>query len=274
MYIKNLIEPEIAKTSRHMFLYGNNSFKRERLLKGIADKYPFIFGGEESSVVYVDDIGLPDIKETAKGLDRDRINSIAVYYLDFAITDAILKKINASNNKNSENMKPLIKEFNKISNPDGNFKNGFNSLEDIQKCVKQSKDYWAYYYEAYLKTGDETLPNQYFDKLNIQFIPFLADFTGTIKRATKNSSPFQIILDRKKNIPLPSVQAINSLMGLRCNDTMSIKVACEPDEWESSRDLYGNLTQYVHDYTIVELDESFSKRMDEAKTSFGIDDDL
>ena len=266
MYIKSMIEPEIATVSRHMFLYGNNTFKRERLLKGIAEKYPFVFGADKPSVVYVDDIGLPDIKNSAKGLDNDKVNSVASYYLEFSILEAILKKINQAKNKPTESINEIVRKCNLFS------KTKHESLEEVLKSVDISKKYWANYYEAYVKTGDDSIPREYFDKLDMAFVPFLSTVTEDFQKVTNNKAPFQVILDRKKKIGFPSVMAINTLLGLRCNGSVSYKVACEPNEWETTHDLTGKFAEYVHDYTILELDESYEKSIKEAKSRYGIDE--
>ena len=261
MYLKAMVEPEIATTNRHMFLYGKNTPQREKTLKTIADKYPFIIGKDIPCVVYIDDIGLPAIKKSTSNLDKDKINSIAMYYLEFAIIEAILNKIY---------LIEIPKDFyEKITEIFSYFsKKEYENLSELIDGVKAGKNFWSDFFDSYLNIGDEDFYDRNSDRYDIVFAPFINSFTEELLEAASNKSAFQLIFDRKKEISIYSVQAINSLLGLRCNGSMNVKVACECDEWEHTGDCYGNVAEYVHDYTILELDNSLKEMMNKCREEF------
>ena len=108
MYIKEIIEPQIAREKRHLFMYGYSNNKREQLLKDIEKKYPFKFNENISSVVYIDEIGLPNIEQKAENLDSVKIKRIAISFLEFNIIQNIVNKINQADNKNVDGLINLI----------------------------------------------------------------------------------------------------------------------------------------------------------------------
>ena len=269
MYIKEIIESQIANENRHLFMYGYNSNKREQLLKGISEKYPFNFNDNKSCIVYIDEIGLPNITTNAKNLDPVKIKRIAISFLEFSIIQNIANRINNTDIKDDDRLSELIDEFNSISNIQ------YKNLDEIISSLEKSKKFYCSFYEEYLKTGNDEFGKKHFSDLDITFIPDLSMFVRDIQEATNNNASFQILLDRKEKIPVVSVMAINSIINMRCNKELSIKVACSPDEWETYADLNKSSIDYIHDYGILELDDSYNKylKASEAKYNFTIDED-
>ena len=70
-----------------------------------------------------------------------------------------------------------------------------------------------------------------------------------------------------KNQLVKSKQAINSLVVSRIMD-ISMKIACQPDEWKMYYDLNGTLIEYIHDYNIVQFDDSYNEYMKKNKGKF------
>ena len=68
-----------------------------------------------------------------------------------------------------------------------------------------------------------------------------------------------------------STQAINNLIGSRINGDISVKVAIEPDDWETYRDSNGQFVGAIHDYGTVELDDSYKKYMKSRKNKYVIE---
>ena len=75
------------------------------------------------------------------------------------------------------------------------------------------------------------------------------------------NSYFGIIIDKKGPLATTSVQAINTLIGGRINDDISVKVAISQDDWETYITNNGQFIEAVHDYGTVELDDSYKKYM-------------
>ena len=263
MYSKEIIETEIAKGNRHMFLYGKNNVEREKFLKGVSNKYPFKFNKNDSSVIYIDEIGLPNIDhQIAVILSKTKIKRIAISYLEFSIVQNIINKINQSDIKDNARLNDLINEFNSIS------KIKYENLDEIISSLQKSREFYYNFYEEYLKTGDDKFARENFSNLDIDFIFDLSMFVKNIKEATNNNSSFQIILDRKGKIPLVSVMAINSVINTRCNKDLSIKVACEPNEWETHTDLNNSFIEFTHDFGVLELDNSYSEHLKTEKKKY------
>ena len=72
-------------------------------------------------------------------------------------------------------------------------------------------------------------------------------------------------LDKKNNISTLSVQAINNFIGARINGDISIKVAIEPDDWETYCGTNGQYIEAIHDYGTIDLDDSYTKRLSKIK---------
>ena len=69
----------------------------------------------------------------------------------------------------------------------------------------------------------------------------------------------------KNNISTLSVQAINNFIGARINGDISIKVAIEPDDWETYCGTNGQYIEAIHDYGTIDLDDSYTKRLSKSK---------
>ena len=253
MYIESIIEPEIAKNEYNMFLYGKNTPQREERLKSIANNYPFIFREDKSCVIYIDEIGLPVVKNTASSSNDDVINIITSRYLDFCIVEAVLEKLLAAKSFTKKDGQNLIDYF--YFPVDGRPE----KLEELIHNIRESKEVYKNGYFEYCMNGDDEKLFSMVKKLDIQFMVSINDFLEVVQKITENQAPFMIILDRKNKISFSSVQSINLLIRMRQINCLCIKVACECDEWEAKSDFYGNFIMAPHDYTFLELDDSFQK---------------
>ena len=82
-------------------------------------------------------------------------------------------------------------------------------------------------------------------------------FVKQYKRGMNIDSHFGIIFDKKGYIFIPSTQTINDLISKRTNDDISIKIAVKPDNWQVYTDTNDQFIERVHDYGMVELDDSY-----------------
>ena len=268
MLSKEVMESEIAEINMHMFMYGKNTKQREQFLKEIAEKHPFKFEGQEDKmskynkkelpVVYIDEIGLPNVQAKSDGLDRIRITRIGMSYLEFTIEQAVLQKINQANPKNQEAVNKIVQIYSK---------NKYSSLDEIIRSMQKSREFYIRFYEEYLTTGDDKFARENFANLDMSFVDLSMDI-DQIQGILGRQKPFQIILDRKENIPVASVKAINTFLNMRCNVNFSVKVACESEEWETYTDLNGSFPEYIHDYDILELDGSYKELMNKRELDF------
>ena len=277
MLSKEVLESEIAQRNMHMFMYGKNNKEREQFLKEIASKHPFKFEGqndsmckynvEELPVVYIDKIGIPEVQTRSSNLDKMRITRIVMSYLEFTIEQAVLQKINQANLKNKEAVNKIVEDISMYS------KNHYSTLDQIIESMQKSREFYSKFYEEYMTTGGDRFASENFASLDISFVNPTMDI-NQIQNISRRQEPFQIILDRKEKISLASVRAINTFLNMRCNGAFSVKVACEPDEWETNADLNGSFPEYIHDYDIVELDNSYREHLNKTKAKMGVDLEL
>lgn len=257
------VKSEIIEYSRHQFLYGKNNNERRTLLTEAVQNYPIKFNEDMPTAIYIDQIGLPKVESKSNNLDEIRINRVGMTYLEFSIAYNIMKRILEETPQTHIDCEKLIDSM-KIMMSE-NSKSKINTLEEFRDALRSSMDFYKQYYEEYLSTGGTNL------NINDLDIPFLIDLELFIRRlqsTTKNKSFFSIILDKQKDIALPSVKAINGLVNSRCNALLSIKVACEPGEWETYKDFSGSIVEHVHDYGEIELDDSFRQYIEKIKKSY------
>ena len=259
---KKIMESEIAERNAHYFIYGRNTKERESFLKKIAEKHPFKFDIDEKCVVYIDDLGLPNVPKKEKDLKSFIIVRDAKNYVEFTVVHAILKKINEVTPRNEETIKKLIEKLNGFSNKK------YTTLDEIIASMQEAKEFYATAYREYLTTGNDDFAKNNFSSLPMFCIFDISMYVREIQETTGNKCAFQVVLDRKEKIPKVSVMAINSLINLRCNGELSVKVVCEPDEWETMADLNGSFVEFIHDYSICELDDSFQESIAKRRKEF------
>lgn len=255
------LKHEIMEQSRHQFIYGYDDIQRKWFLESIANCYPVVLDKEFPMAIYVTDFGLPKILAFNDRLDKNKIDLICIEFLYFSIASDILLKAKVANDVGmlNERIKKLIEVLNKCS-----INKDYPPIEDIDDLIKvliQSKKFYKKYYMEYYGKGIETA------SINEIALPFMQFdmFIRYLKNAINNDSYFAIIIDKQKDIALSSTKAINGLVGSRINKDISIKIAVEPDKWDSYIDSNGQLIECVHDYGTVELDDSQSQYLKKLK---------
>ena len=83
-----------------------------------------------------------------------------------------------------------------------------------------------------------------------------------------NKSYIGVIIDQQEPIVVKSKQASNSLAASRINADILMKIVCQQDEWKMYYDLNGTLIEYIHDYNIVQFDDSYNEYMKKNKGKF------
>ena len=239
---------EIIGQSRHQFIYGENGERREGILKGIVNDNPIVCDVNEPGSIYLGDDYLSG-GESVYQLDSYRKLAIARENFNFAVCGKLLDEalsldINARSDEFLDRMNRL-------------FVDSGQSIDDLSTLVKvlyQARDFYRDGYKTYLETG--VFPS--LEELPIKFME-LDSFMRYYKKLLNNKSYFSVVVDQQSPISALSKSAINDVVGKRINADISMKVACQPDEWETYYDLSGQFVQDVHDYGVVELDNSFSQ---------------
>lgn len=246
------LKHEIMGQSRHQFIYGYDNEKRKSFFHELDKDFPIKIDCNSPMAIYISEFGLPKIPIHNSELDANKIDILSSEYLSFIIAFTILLKSKENIDGDLLNLRiaGLLDILNKDCINPGHSE--ISSLDDLIRVLEQSKEFYRTYYIDYIQNGKE-------DKsINDIALPFLQIemFISQYKRALNNKSYFGIILDRCQDISLSSTKAVNFLVGTRINSDISMKVVVEPDKWDSYIDANGQYVEAVHDYGIVELDDS------------------
>lgn len=249
-YLKN----KIMEQNRHQFIYGYQNNTREAFLKRLSDEYPIKMNENSPMAIYLNEIGLPAIVKCNNLVDRDKINTISNEYLYFTIAINIIKKSLTTININDLNdkFKRIISFINTHS-----LNSKYSQIKDIEELLylfELSQDFYFKYYIRYMTLGKE---NGSIYDIAIPFLQLDA-FISQYKKSLNNNSYFSLIMEKTRPISIASTQSINYLIGGRINKDISMKIATEPDDWPTYYDQSGQLIENVHDYSIVELDDSYN----------------
>lgn len=244
------LKKEIMEQSRHLFVYGYNNDHRSEFFKSLEDDYPIVADSDKPVALYFDSLGIQKMDADLKEKDSYLINASSREYLSFAIATKILERSMEFDKTILDNrLERLINIINRNKNA------GHGEIEsylDLLREIKTSKDFYYENYINYVKGLIENIP------INDIAIPFLQleMFVRLYKEAMNIDSYFGIIYDKKSPLETSSIQEINNLIGSRINKDISVKIATEPDDWETYRGVNGQFVEAIHDYGTVELDGS------------------
>lgn len=261
------VRDSIVEYAWHQFLYGYKGMERTEFLQSMVSRYPVKLYNNEAVAIYLDDYSLP-IVENPKKCDEYQVIAIAREYLNVVLVDAIVDQTirQVELDKLNEKMKTFIDAVNRVL-----IGPGFEKIKDISEFSKVLKDVKKFYSEEYVKLlqtgtfqGDITSLRFCFIDLNF--------FANYYKRALNMKNHFSMIVDCKKTGATISQQAINGVVTRRCTGDISMKIACEPEEWKTFGDLNGTLAEYIHDYNVVTLDDSYDTYIKKVKRNRRFED--
>ena len=262
-YNNEYLKKEIMNQSRHQLIYGYNGNNRKSFLKNLEKEYPVVFDKNQPMAIYVNDFWLPKNSIKTNNSSQIRLSIASKEYLYFSIIKDIIRRVIDYSNitESDENIEELIDAINKfIIN---NKSNEITSLDDFISLLTESKKYYKEYYQGILEEKDLLSP---YEVLKIPFIE-INFFIERLKQIINNNSYFGIIFDKQNDISLQTTKAINSLIGSRINKDISVKIALEPDKWDSYLCSNGQFIEYIHDYGDIELDDSKSNYVKQLKNT-------
>lgn len=243
-YLKKIIIYE----SRHHFIYCENNKQRELFLKELElDKESVNL--LEPIVVYLDNFGLPKIDLIDRNKNSNKFDIICREYLFLSIIYKILT--NLSIYIVGDKAEKLLNFINKL------YKNaGFDDINSIDELIKEFEKSLYFYSEYYQNIALDLVPDKTINDIRIPFIE-LESFISYFKRIMNISTNFVILVDKKEELSDSSIKVVNLLIGSRINKDIAVKVFVSPGEWNNFITLNDQFVEYVHDYGIVELDNSY-----------------
>jgi len=251
---EDFLKGQIMDQNRHLFIYGYPTEQRTIFLKSLEKEYPIKADDVSPMGIYLEDYGIPKIEITNKELTPGRLDIITDEYLSLSIISKILKQMILQDNINVEerlrDLLRLINKYNKLNK----YPNA-NNIRELINLLEESKRM----YLSFLKThAEEGSIENIFDNIPIPFL----EATSTvekIKKSIDNNSYVGLIINHNKSIISSSERAINNLIGGRINSDISVKLASDPNDWETYLTQNNQFIQAIHDYSYVELDDSYKK---------------
>lgn len=245
---------------RHHFIYGKDKVEREEKLRGIEINNPIVLDQNKPMGIYLDTIGFPNMGIDNKKIDKHMLDLFAQEYFGFVLWDNLLDRFRESVDIDKEKMR--VSDFlERMSKMDGNHS---KTIEDYARAIKTSRNAFLEAYMIYVETG-EIIP--FTEKLEVPFI-MIEHAVRKFKEMLNNKSFFAVIADNKEVISVCSCKAINNLVCSRINGDISMNVATEPDSWKTYYASNGQLAEYVHDYGVIELDNSLNEYVKKIKKSY------
>lgn len=250
----------IVEYAWHQFLYGYNGEKRAEFLQSMVDTHPIKMDSSDVAAVLISDYSLPKFENPMK-CDKYQVSTIAREYMSFVLVEAIVEQTikQIELDKLNDRMKSFIKNVNRLMmNP------GFEDVQDISELLGILKESKKFYNEEYVKLLQTGSFQGNIASLKINFID-LNTFIHYYKKALNMRSHFSVIIDQQVVGARVSQQAVNGIITKRCTGDISMKVACQPEEWKTYSDLNGMYAESVHDYSGVELDDCYAKYVKELR---------
>lgn len=245
------LKKEIMEQSRHLFIYGYNNKQRSEFLKELENDYPVIADADKPVALYFENLGIPKIDVELKDKDFYLIHATSREHLSFAIATKILERsMELDKELLDSRLSRLISLINRSKNTE------YNEIKTITDLLRELKNSRDFYYENHINYIKGLIDNIPIDDIAIPFLQ-LEYFVNEFKRGLNINSYIGLIYDKKNPVAISSIQEVNNLIGARINEDISVKVAIEPDDWETYRDINGQFIEAVHDYGTVELDNSY-----------------
>ncbi|MBE6148579.1 MAG: hypothetical protein E7167_03720 [Firmicutes bacterium] len=259
------INNEIMGQSRHQFIYGYNTDDRTSQMKEMVESHPIKMDESSPMGIYLESPAV-ETETPDSNADRMLITRMGKEYLRFTIAYTLLDRALEDNDFTTipERVSSFLDAINRLLVNYG--KAEIKSLQELLTILKMGLEYYEMNYKAAVDTGAYMgSPTE----LPISFLS-LDVFLSYFKKMLNNNSFVAVVVDMKNPISNIATQAINEYVAKRCNSDLSMKIVCEPGSWATYYDFAYNPIEYIHDYGIVELDESHQECMKKIKGRYDI----
>ena len=245
------LKKEIIGQSRHLFIYGYQNEDRKQFVKELEEENPIQVDSNQPMAIRLEDYAFKKESYDKSTLDDNKIQLIGNNYLHFCIGHRLVQKTiqDVDLGALQERIKKLLERINRYSQNKTHPK--IETIRDLEEVLEESKRFYEKYYYAYIHR--EETPS--IEDIYLPFI-LLESFVSDWKNVLNNDSYISVLVEKTKPIEIKSTRAVNFLVGGRINKDISMKIITDPNDWDSYRDQNGQVIEYIHDYGIVELDES------------------
>lgn len=256
--MNKIMEEQIMSHKFHEFLYGYNTEERTNFLRAMEEHYPITYEKNAPMAIYLEPYGISVCERDKELLDREKSLMLGITSREY------LKNLIAYNIISHIENNSIV--MGQIENEMLDFLNSYQfdrkeKVSSVQNYLKELREILSICQENYssILLNGTAHPQMYdfpSDFFNIE------QFGKAIKKILNNNGQFNIIVDHHKQITLKSANAIMSIVNSRCAGTICMKVATDLENWPTYHDLNGCFVENIHDYSIVELDESYQKTLD------------
>ena len=241
----------VVGQSRHKFVYYD--YDSVDILRQTEFWYLPKLNSEAPIVIYEIDEGLPMI-DTKLKLDGFRIRMFHERYYELLIFLSIINSV--ANHINHDELNIRLKHTFKLLSH-GN-KIEIKDINTLRSLLIDSKNKFKDGYIQYMETGEWNLYNE----VPIPFV-MMDCIVDDIKRELGLERYFALMLELPQDISKYTCMAINDYIASRCNGYLSINVLLYGDtKWNTYYSNSGQLVEYVHDYTEIDLRNQMIKKKD------------
>lgn len=258
------MKKRIIGDNYHQFLYGYNTLERTNFLKEIAMEHPITLNRNCPQAIYMDNFSLPTL-EYIHGVDKNQLEIVSRDYFDFCVYTQLIEELLKTDYEKelSGREEQFLKYINAILvNP------GFSEVESLislREIFIKARDF---YQQTYVSTITGSPMETFYQDLVISDIFMQDEYMREFKAMINNSSYFALIIDQKEKMPIVSQKAINGYVNRRINSDISMKVACDINDWMTYSDVGGLMIENLHDYIYVELDSNSHDYLEQRKKEF------
>lgn len=262
--VNKIMENQIMSHKFHEFLYGYNTEERTNFLRAMEEHYPIIYGKNAPMGIYLEPYGISVCERGKEPVDREKSLMLGIASREY-LKNLIAYNIVSHIENNSTVMGQIENEMLDFLNSyQFNRKEKVSSVQNYLKELRETLSICQETYSSILLNG--TAHPQMYD-FPSDFLD-IGQFGEKIKKILNNNDQFNIIVNHHNTITLESAKAIMSIVNSRCAGTICMKVATDLEKWPTYRDLTGCFVENIHDYNIVELDDSYQKNLDKKIARF------
>lgn len=250
-YMGEYLKDEIMRQSRHQFIYGYDNEGRSLFSKSLEGDFDVVVGIDKPIAIYMKDYYFPRV-ELSSDVDLFRLHQVHREYFNLALIKNIISRVKLKSSLlDDENVLKFLRSLSIVTSDDSSY----TSLDDFEKDLISSLEFYSLYHDK-LVSKDDSLPS--IQEVKVPFI--MPDMiVPKIKKMLVNNSYFGIIVDKNINFSIDTHKMINSYVTRRINSDLSMKVVTDPEKWMTYYDNSGQYAESVHDYGVVEFDNSYSE---------------